>query len=89
MATLSIRDLPDEVHAHLRARAARSRRSVEAEARAIVTAACLAEAPAAPTAPACALREWVDEPYAGPKPTNVVERLLAERRAEAVREATE
>ena len=38
MATLNIRNLPDEVHRRLRVRAAEHGRSMEAEARAILTA---------------------------------------------------
>ena len=39
MATLNIRNLPDEVHRELRQRAARHNRSMEAEARAILRSA--------------------------------------------------
>ena len=39
MATLTIRNLPDEVHDALRRRAAAHRRSMEAEARAVLQAA--------------------------------------------------
>ena len=39
MATLNIRNLPDEVHRRLRLRAAEHGRSMEAEARAILAAA--------------------------------------------------
>jgi plasmid stability protein len=38
MATLTIRNLPDDVHDKLRVRAAQHRRSVEAEARALLAA---------------------------------------------------
>lgn len=50
-AVLTIRKLPDEVQAALRNRAAASGRSVEAEAREILTAACLPPRD----------REWWDE----------------------------
>jgi plasmid stability protein len=43
MATLSIRSLPDEVHHRLRGRAAEHGRSMEAEARAILTEACASQ----------------------------------------------
>ncbi len=42
MAILNIRKLPDEVHAELRVLAARNGRSMEAEARDILTRACAA-----------------------------------------------
>jgi plasmid stability protein len=45
MAALSIRDLDDAVIEHLRIRAARHGRSMEAEIRAILTSAVTAEAP--------------------------------------------
>ena len=41
MPVLNIRNLPAEVHARLGVRAARAGRSMEAEARAILTAVCL------------------------------------------------
>jgi plasmid stability protein len=41
MATLNIRNLPDDVHHRLRMRAAEHGRSMEAEARVILTEACL------------------------------------------------
>lgn len=44
MATLNIRQLPDDVHARLRVRAARNGRSMEAEARHILAGACDADA---------------------------------------------
>ena len=45
MAALSIRDLDDTVKEQLRLRAARNGRSMEAEIRAILTAAVITEAP--------------------------------------------
>jgi len=80
---LNIRNLPAEVHARLRLRAARAGRSMEAEARAILAAACAEDeiGPDASTLPA-----WVDEIYGGRKPRRVVARLLAERKSESARE---
>jgi antitoxin FitA len=43
MGVLNIRNLPDEVYAGLRVRAAKAGRSMEAEARAILTGAVMAE----------------------------------------------
>ncbi len=85
MAVLNIRNLPDEVHARLRIRAARAGRSMEAEARTILIEACRQEEE--PPLTAEALQAWVEQLYGGKKPTNVVEHLIRERRAEAEREA--
>ena len=79
MAILNIRNLPDDIHSRLRVRAAQNGRSMEAEARAILTAAC-------GTAPVSedprALQSWVDSLYGGKKPQNAVDDLIAERRLE-------
>lgn len=83
MAVLNIRNLPDQVHTRLRLRAARHGRSMEAEARAILADACLAEEnqPTAST-----LQAWVDSLYGAGKPQQVVEALLAERRRESAQD---
>jgi len=78
---LNIRNLPDEVHSRLRVRAARHGRSMEAEARAILTAACPPESDTAASLP-----EWVTELYEGKKPSGVVEDLIRERRRESASE---
>ncbi len=83
MAVLNIRNLPDEVHAKLRIRAAMVGRSMEAEARAIITEVVMVETN---TLSATALQNWVDELYGGQKPQNVVESLIQERRQEAEKE---
>ncbi len=83
MPVLNIRNLPDEVHRRLRMRAARASRSMEAEARAILTKACRDEAGAKH---ATALPGWVTRLYGRRKPARVVEKLIAERRKEATRE---
>jgi plasmid stability protein len=80
MATLSIRNLPDDVHARLRLRAARAGHSMEAEARQILTEAC-AEPP--PELDSADLAAFVDELYGREKPSGVVDELIAERRREA------
>jgi len=82
MAVLTIRNVPEEVRARLRLRAARAGRSTEAEARAILAAACLRDETARPLAE---LRSWVDQLYHGKKPRGVVAELIAERRREAGR----
>lgn len=83
MAILNIRNLPDDVHARLRVRAAKAGRSMEAEARAILTAVVSQDAS---SIPATDLQAWVDQLYGDNKPTNVVETLIAERRQEATLE---
>ena len=81
MAVLNVRNLPEEVHSRLRIRAAKAGRSMEAEARAILTAACRADEPATTD-----LQSWVESLYGAKKPAEVVEALLAERRKESARE---
>lgn len=84
MATLNIRNLPDEVHRELRLRAARHNRSMEAEARAILGEACrpsksLGEA-------VTRIQAWIDEQYGPDKPARVVDELIRERREAALKE---
>jgi len=81
MATLNIRNLPEPVHKALRLRAARSGRSMEAEARAILTQACVAE-----SQPLHEFQNWVDELYGDQRLQDVVGQLIQERRAEFARE---
>lgn len=83
MARLNIRNLPEEVHRSLRVRAARAGRSMEAEAREILTAAILADSTL--TTPS-ALCNFVHDLYQGQLPVNVVDSLIAERRKEAAKE---
>jgi plasmid stability protein len=82
MATINIRNLPDDIHRRLRVRAARAGRSMEAEAREIIARACMQER----VADVAALQAWVDSLYRGRKPRRVVEDLIAERRKESKRE---
>ena len=84
VATLTIRNLPDEVRERLRVRAAKAGRSMEAEVRAILTEASLSEQA---STSAAALQDWVDRLYGEEKPRHVVEELLSEREAEAAAEA--
>ncbi|MGH8478600.1 MAG: FitA-like ribbon-helix-helix domain-containing protein [Gammaproteobacteria bacterium] len=83
MPVLNIRNLPAEVHARLRIRAAEAHRSMEAEARAILTEACSS---AAEPRPAHELPDWVDKLYGRHKPVNVVDDFITERRRESARE---
>jgi plasmid stability protein len=93
MATLNIRNLPEEVHRRLRIRAAEHGRSMEAEARALLIEACVKgtrprATPQAAMVKARRLQAFVDKLYGGSKPRNVVEDLIAERRREAAKEAS-
>jgi plasmid stability protein len=91
MATLTIRNLPDEVHAALRVRAAKAGRSMEEEVRVVLTDAV----EAAPQTDdivtrALAARESIQAALkaanGGVLPTGVVDEFIAQRRAEAARE---
>lgn len=82
MAGLTIRNVPEEVRTRLRIRAAKAGRSTEAEARAILAAACLCDEKARPLAE---MQAWVDQLYHGKKPHGVVDALIEERRREAKR----
>lgn len=86
MATLTIRNFPDEVRDKLRIRAAENGRSMEAEARETLTKAYALEANAAHLT----AHERVDRARALVKPylkpgVSLVDELLAERRAAAAR----
>lgn len=83
VATLNIRNLPEHVHRRLRIRAAEAGRSMEAEARAILTEVCTRGEGQGSVAE---LQDWVDDLYRGRKPKRVVERLIRDRRREAARE---
>ena len=85
MAALTIRNLSDDVHGRLRVRAAKHGRSMEAEARAILEAACKEPIKTS----AAEVQEWVDRLYGNKKPKGVADDLIAERRREARREERE
>lgn len=78
MAILNIRNLSDHVHRKLRLRAARAGHSMEAEARAILTAVCADEDECSPGD----LRNFVDSLYHGDRPANAVAELISDRRRE-------
>jgi plasmid stability protein len=82
MPILNIRNLPDDVHQALRQRAAQNGTSMEAEARAILTAAVKP----APSLDPSQLQLLVDGLCGNRRPENVVEALLLERRREAALE---
>ena len=83
VAVLNIRNLSNSVHKRLRIRAAQHGRSMEAEARAILTEVC-GEKEMEYTAEN--LTGLIVELYGGTPPQNTVEDLIAERRKEAQRE---
>jgi plasmid stability protein len=87
MATLNIRRLPEDVHAKLRVRAAKAGRSMEAEARRILTEAV--QQPEQKPVDLAELRAFMLRLYGGKLPTGVVDDLIAERRREARRELEE
>ena len=82
MAVLNIRNLSNSVHKRLRIRAAQHGRSMEAEARAILTEVCGRKEM---EYTAKNLPRLIVELYRGNPPKNAVEDLIAERRKEAQR----
>jgi antitoxin FitA len=92
MATLTVRNLPNEALAKLRVQAAEHGRSMEAEARALIVA--VAEgAQVLPMPDAFSLEErlakvdaMMRETFGEHRPSDNVDRFLAERREEALRE---
>jgi len=83
MAVLTVRNVPPEVHRRLRLRAARAKRSVEAEVRAILAETCREEAPPLTGG---ALQAWVAGLYHGEPPQGAVDELISDRRTEGRRE---
>jgi plasmid stability protein len=81
MPTLTIQNLPDPVHAALRALAAQDGLSVEAEACRILATVCMND-----KQPAASLQQLIEQLYQGKKTGSQVERLLQERRREAKNE---
>jgi plasmid stability protein len=83
MATLTIRNLPDDVRDRLRVRAAKAGVSMEAEVRSILARA---SAEVSPAFTAEDLQRWIDRLYGDDRPTSAVDALGDERRHEAARE---
>ena len=83
MASLNIRNVPESVRMGLRLRAARTGRSMEGEARAILAGAVQGEAEK-PFNPA-ALQDFVLNLFKG-KPPRLTDSLIRERRREARKE---
>jgi plasmid stability protein len=85
MATLTVRNVPEKVHAALRINAAKNGRSIEAEVREILAAASLGAAKAKPLDPDKAfakVRAQIRKAHGGKMPTGVVDSFLRERRRE-------
>ena len=87
MATLTVRKLPDDLHARLRLRAARRGRSMEAEVREILRQVLRNEVDA-PLEPRT-LADWLDTVLGDAKPHGVVDDFVRERREEAATEERE
>jgi antitoxin FitA len=84
MATLNIRNLSNTVHAQLRVRAAKNGRSMEAEARAILSEACANKR--ALTWDPSTLQAFFDRLYGKKRPRSATDDLISERRREAAQE---
>ena len=76
MATLNIRNLSGSIHTSLRIRAAKAGRSMEAEARQIITDVCSGSGK---ISPAHSLQALVDDLYGTEKPRNITDRFIEER----------
>lgn len=86
MATLTIRNISDEALARFRVRAAEHGRSMEAEARELIErAGATAETKLSPAERVAKARERLRAAFGGNPPTDLVDDLLAERRAAAAR----
>jgi plasmid stability protein len=86
MATLTIRNLPDEIRDRLRVRAAENGRSMEAEARHLLADALAIQnpEPSRSAAERVARAQAIFAPYRR-EGQSLVDELLAERRAAAAR----
>jgi antitoxin FitA len=93
MASLTIRNLTDEIRTRLRVRASRNGRSMEAEARAILAGAVNAPSPDDIKVTVAELQDWVlqggkklkSKPKAVQRPDSV-DAFLRDRRRNAIRE---
>lgn len=82
MATLTVRNLPDDVHTALRVRAAKAGRSMEEEVRQLIESAVK---PSDVDARVARAQAKVREMFGGELPKGRVDAFIAERRAEAER----
>lgn len=91
MATLTVRNIPDDQHAALRVRAAKAGRSMEEEVRVMIAEAVANEnvsdeaIRADVEARVAKAQAMVREMFGGELPKNAVDEFLAERRAAAER----
>lgn len=87
MATLTIRNLPETVHASLRVRAAKAGRSMEEEARRVIEAAVAepVDGQAEIAARVAKAQAMVRDMFGGKLPDGAVDAFIAERRAAAER----
>lgn len=92
MAVLTIRNLPDEIQKRLRVRASRNGRSMEAEARAILTGAVNAPSPDELPKAVADLQTWIAKSAkkrSKAAESHKVDSFLRERRRNAIRESIE
>jgi plasmid stability protein len=86
MATITIRNLKDEVRDALRVQAARNGQSLEAEVREILERSVTIRKKVDVETVIQRIQERLRSANGGKLPTGVVDELIAERRAEAARE---
>lgn len=93
MASLTIRNVADEIHNRLRVRASRNGRSMEAEARAIIAGAVGAPSPDDLPEAVALLQDWVARSVKkkgkSGGDSNSLDAFLRDRRRNAIREAIE
>lgn len=85
MKTLTVRQVPDDVHEALRLRAAAAGRSMEEEVRVLLARA--AGPRRSPDKVLADLHQLARRAHGGEMPSGVVDEFLAERRAEARKDA--
>jgi antitoxin FitA len=91
MPTLTVRNLPDDVHAALRVRAAKAGRSMEEEARQLIAEAVAEQKPTPEdirldvAARVARAQAKVRDMFGGHLPTGVVDEFISERRRAAER----
>ena len=93
MASLTIRNVTDEIHTRLRVRASRNGRSMEAEARAIIAGAVNAPSPDDLPNAVAQVQDWVarsaKKKGRAAADNNPLDAFLRDRRRNAIREAIE
>ena len=93
MASLTIRNVPDDIRTRLRVRASRNGRSMEAEARAIIAGAVDVPSPDDLPKAVAQLQDWVarsaKKKGKAASENNMLDTFLRDRRRNAIREAIE